>query len=199
MSSSERRELLAKATRDIILTEGEKAATVRGITKKAGMPLSSFHYVYESRESAVRDVWPLLRSDDSYFAVPESVPEGTTPEDLMVAMAVGWFQEAAHNWLQELGELELIVHSLRTEELRHLPREFHSDYESRLCVTIEQGTQVLGLRPVIPVRQIAQMILVVTDGAAKAMIMRPEEFQLEVLLPPLFYGFNRFFEPIDAN
>lgn len=197
MSSAERRELLAEATRDIILSEGEKAATVRAITKKAGMPLSSFHYVYESRESAVRDVWPLLRSDDKYFDMPDEFPEGTTPEELMSAMVIRWLADAPINHLQELGEFELMAHSLRTEELRHLPREFHRDYEAIFIAALEEMVKALGCRPLVPLSRIAQMALIITDGASKAMLIRPEDVDPEQLIPPLFAGFNDFFE-LDA-
>lgn len=87
MSSAERRKLLAEAMRDIIMSEGEKAATVRVIATKANMPLASFHCVCESREEAVRDVGELLRADDSHFDVPSPVP-GSSMEEVITNMVV---------------------------------------------------------------------------------------------------------------
>ncbi|MGO1875842.1 TetR/AcrR family transcriptional regulator [Agrococcus casei] len=196
MRSADRRRLLAQATRDIILTEGEKAATVRAITGRAGMPLSSFHYVYESREEAVREVWPLLRADDSFFAVPE-LPEGTTMEDVIIGMVTSWFRGTAAEPLKELGELELFVHSIRTEELRALPAEFQSTYEELVIGALENAMEQLGVTALIPMRSLARMVLIVTDGASKGMLVNADAIQPDELIPPLFSGFNRFFAAVD--
>ena len=196
MRSEDRRRLLAQATRDIILTEGEKAATVRAITAKADMPLSSFHYVYESREDAVREVWPLLRADDSFFDVPQ-LPATTTMEDVLISMVTSWFRATAAEPLKELGELELFVHSIRTEELRALPAEFQDTYERLIVAAIENAMGQLNVVTTMSLRSLARMVLIVTDGASKGMLVNPGSIDADEVIPPLFRGFNSFFTPAE--
>ncbi|MGO2113162.1 MAG: TetR family transcriptional regulator, partial [Pseudoclavibacter sp.] len=53
MSASERRTALVTATVRLIAREGLAAASTRAIAAEAGMPLSTLHYVFESREQLI--------------------------------------------------------------------------------------------------------------------------------------------------
>lgn len=198
MRSADRRRLLAQTTRDIIQTEGEKAATVRNITSRAGMPLSSFHYVFESREEALRETWPLLRAPDIYFDAGD-IDESMTMEDGITAMLIQWFRGASEHRLQELGELELFVHSLRNEELQHLPRTFQRDYEDRIIAGLAVMADRLGVRAAIPARQLARLVLIITNGASKSILINGDDIDPTDLIPPLVSGFNRFFVPVESD
>lgn len=56
------------------------------------------------------------------------------------------------------GEDEVVLHSLRLDELRHLPGIFQTVCEDLAIKAFEKASSESGVKPNIPLRDLARMI-----------------------------------------
>lgn len=192
MTGAERRRLLAEAALRVIERQGERSATVRAITAEADMPLSTFHYIYETRADVIRDVYRLLRTGDEHF-VPPTVGPNATMSEVIARMLERWFRSVKENHRNELGEMEVITHSIRTPGLQHLPAIFHEEYEERIIGGLKASMKMLGAHATVPLRDIARMVLVIANGAVYT-YLRSEDAVKAGYFATLTAGFDVFFE-----
>ncbi|HIY64936.1 MAG TPA: TetR family transcriptional regulator [Candidatus Agrococcus pullicola] len=193
MTGAERRRLLAEAALRVIERQGERGATVRAITAEAGMPLSTFHYIYETRADVIRDVYRLLRTDDEYF-VPPPTSSNATMSELVGGMLERWFRSVRDNHRNELGEMEVITHSIRTPGLQHLPQLVHAESENRVIEALHACMRMLGVRATVPLHDVARMILIISNGAVYS-YLRCESAVKPGYFGTLLVGIDVFFEP----
>ena len=161
------------------------------------MSLSTFHYVYETRADVMIDVHALLRTSSEHFAVPD-VPAGTPISKVAEMMLRTWFESLRADIKNDLGEMEIIAHSIRTEGLQHLPALFQKDYEDTLLIALDQVTAQLGIRPLIDKREIVRLILIIANGTAYSYLRDPESVS-EAHFGILLAGFDALFEPAGAQ
>lgn len=197
MTGAERRRLLAEAALRVIERHGERGATVRAITAEAEMPLSTFHYIYETRADVIRDVYRLLRTGDEYF-VPPPASSNATMSELVGRMLERWFRSVRENHRNELGEMEVITHSIRTPGLQHLPQLVNEESESRVMEALHECMRMLGVRATVPLRDVARMILIISNGAVYS-YLRSECAVKPGYFGTLLVGIDECFEPVDAE
>ena len=157
------------------------------------MPLSTFHYIYETRADVIRDVYRLLRTDDEYF-VPPPTSSNATMSELVGGMLERWFRSVRDNHRNELGEMEVITHSIRTPGLQHLPQLVHAESENRVIEALHACMRMLGVRATVPLHDVARMILIISNGAVYS-YLRCESAVKPGYFGTLLVGIDVFFEP----
>lgn len=119
MPLSERRDQLIDAAVTVIANQGLSAATTRAIVAEAGMPLASFHHVFESHHTCmVKAMSVLVDRQAADLRFPDPTDE-TLAEYLFRALGV-WVDHLVRFPLQHLAVRELTAYFLRTpHEIAH--------------------------------------------------------------------------------
>lgn len=68
----------------------------------------------------------------------------------------------------EQAMFELFHYSLRTEELADLPRAQYEKYRAMTGEVLEVGARLTGVRWLLPVDDVARLVVVLTDGITLA-------------------------------
>lgn len=163
MNAAERRAALIDATVRIIVREGLASTSTRAIAAEAGMPLSSLHYVFESREQLVG------------LAVREIVAETGLRVDLedidysslgsAVRSSMGQILEfVTENELATLALHECLTFAARSEGLREVGRARRAEDERLTRSVLETAADRLGLRWLVPVEHLASTAVTMVEG-----------------------------------
>lgn len=119
MPIGERRQALVRASLKVIALDGLNAATTRAICTEAGMPLASFHYVFESYNDFIAELLAEVMRIDA-FSLKNQVP----PQENLLENIRAGFQLLLDRLVSEPGQaslmLELWVLINRTPELKYL-------------------------------------------------------------------------------
>jgi DNA-binding transcriptional regulator YbjK len=163
MSSVDRRAELVDAALRVISAEGMGAATTRAIVAEAGMPLASFHYVFESRDALMRELVQHVTGIEASAILEDFTPGRDIRSSIRGALSV-YFDTVTADPSRELAMFELSQYALRTPELRHLAAEQHEQYRSAVRQLLEVGAEHAGVEWTIPVDDLARIVVTITDG-----------------------------------
>lgn len=158
-----RRRDLVEAGLRVIAREGMHGATVRAIVAEAGVPLATFHYVFDSRDQMIGEAYafivlPEVTSD----ALP--LPSGA---DLLTAvqdMLQDWVDRFEAQPQYERAVMEIMAYCKRTPSLQHLPAAVQDRYVEAVSGLIDAVCVRSGHTPAMPIDQLAEIVLHVTDG-----------------------------------
>lgn len=167
VSSADRRAALVQAALRVIDRDGVHAASTRAIVAEAGMPLASFHYAVRSRDELIREVVASVVDGERAAAVDSLVPGA----DLRTTVRAGlqaYFDLVVARPSHEQAMFELFHYSLRTEELADLPRAQYEKYRAMTGEVLEVGARLTGVRWLLPVDDVARLVVVLTDGITLA-------------------------------
>jgi len=167
LSAAERRTALVQAALRVIDRDGVHAASTRAIVAEAGMPLASFHYAMRSRDELIREVIASVVAGERAAAVASLTPGA----DLRATVRAGfqaYFDLVVASPSHEQAMFELFHYSLRTEELADLPRLQYENYHALAREVLHAGAELTGMRWVVPVDEVARLVVVLTDGITLA-------------------------------
>ena len=160
----DRRSSLLSAAIRVIAREGLAAATTRAIVSEAGMPLGSFHYAFDSRETMLAAVIDTVTSEERIAAETTLPPLGTVPE-LAPTLLAGITRyidllEADPEREQALQELSLYAirhnHPAAADQLR----AYHRSAEHSLALAAE----ACAVRWTRPLAEVGRFLVVMLDG-----------------------------------
>jgi AcrR family transcriptional regulator len=163
--SAERRDLLLAAALRVMAREGVAAATTRAIVREAGMSLASFHYAFDSRDEMMRALMAQVVDATRDAAEDRLRLEGEV--DIRTALRDGLRGYLDHLLADPEHEQvlqELSQYALRTPGLDVLARELVERYHDTAAELLERGAQAAGIAWSVPVRQVARMVVTITDG-----------------------------------
>lgn len=144
-------------------------ATVRAITAEAGVPLATFHYVFDSRDEMVGEAYAyfvLPGGDDA----PQLFTEGMSPLDAVRAVLHDWVDRFAEHPEYELAVMEIMAYCTRTPSLAHLPGEVQERYVAIVSTIVASLCERLEIVPIRPLDELAQLVLHVTDGLTYSLL-----------------------------
>jgi AcrR family transcriptional regulator len=158
-----REELIAAATR-VIARDGVAAATTRAIVAEAGMPLGSFHYIFDSRDELLAAVIET-NTEEQKFLVFTSVG---TDEDRSVEAVLRAGLDAYIDWLvadplRELALAELALYAVRTGMTGGTRSQYDVYYRSA-DESLRRVTELTGRSWTVPVGQLARYLVAIVDG-----------------------------------
>lgn len=162
-TAAERRAELIGAGLRVIAREGMHGATVRAIVAEAGVPLATFHYVFDSRDQMIGEAYEHVAAhlDD----VPlDRLPDGTTPLGAARMLLGAWFDRFVERPEQELAVIEIMAHCRRTPSLEHLSHAMQERYLARVTAMVHTICERSGVTSATPPGELAEIILNVGDG-----------------------------------
>lgn len=163
MSAQERRGELIEAALRVIAREGMHGATVRRIVAEAGVPLATFHYVFDSRDEMIGEAYAyiaVLPEDD----LTEVLPADATPEDAVRALLLLWFGRFLEHPEYELAIMEIMAYCARAPQLARLPAEVQERYLDVVVAGVELLRERFGAVGGPSARDVATLFLHTTDG-----------------------------------
>lgn len=171
----QRREQLVAATIAAISEDGMSGTGMRRIAARAGAPLASVHYAFESRLTLLQATMEALIEQSRLVAAGLPVPTGDGPETVIRQHLSAYLAMVRAHQGREAGLVELMLTALHEPALDSLPRALYERYYSvaaEAATTISDG---LGRRWRIPLRQVAQFVVMLTDGLVLAQLATDDE------------------------
>lgn len=167
LTATQRRAELLHAALRVIERDGVHAATTRAIVAEADMPLASFHYAFHSRDEMIRELISSVVSDEGTAAIATL----SSDRDIRTAVRAGlqaYFGLLAGDPGREQAMLELLHYSLRTEDLRDLPRAQYEMYWRTAGDVLRVGAETAGVTWRLPVDQVARLLVTFISGITLA-------------------------------
>jgi DNA-binding transcriptional regulator YbjK len=175
--AQERRESLIAAALRVVARDGIAGATTRAIVAEADMPLASFHYVFESHDELMTEL--IQRAvDEEYRAIAPLLSAGETDAslgDLVREGLVRYLESVKAEPERERGMLELTQYALRDERTRHLARLQYERYTALVEMALEAAAGRTGRRWLVPVGEVARMVVALADGITVSWLVRRDE------------------------
>jgi AcrR family transcriptional regulator len=174
ISAGDRRSALMQAALRVIAARGVTGATTRAIVSEAGMSLASFHYAFESRDAMMRQLIGFVVENETVAAF-ESLRYGS---DIRTALRDGlqaFFEVVISDPGHEQVMFELMQYSLRTPELTDLPGEQYTGYRAAVSGLLETAAADIGVEWLMPVDDVARLVVVLTDGITLAWLADRDE------------------------
>jgi len=166
LAAADRRALLAQAALTVAARDGLAAATTRAIVAEAGMPLASFHYVFDSRdelmaeliEAAVageqRDLAPALAGDARDIGMRDAIRAGLQH----------YFDGVRADPGREKAMMELTQGALREPGFEPLARRQYARYHEVAAAAAETAARLAGSEWTRPLDEVARILVSFTDG-----------------------------------
>lgn len=161
--AEQRRRDLVEAGLRVIAREGMHGATVRAVVAEAGVPLATFHYVFDSRDEMIGEAY-------AYVVLPQAdgdrvpVEAGATATDAVRAVLHDWVDRFVAQPEYELAVMEIMAYCRRTPSLQHLPARVQARYVELVSEIIVAICAEVGAQPKGSLEELAQLVLHVTDG-----------------------------------
>ncbi|MCU1527394.1 MAG: Regulatory protein TetR [Frondihabitans sp.] len=166
-SLAQTREALVDAAIRVIAARGLAAASTRVITAEAGVPLSAFHYAFDSTDHLLDRVIERVLDGERAVGVSALESEGDEPAGLGAMVRHGFEQyldlliaRPEH----EQAMLELTAHMLRTPGREHVAREQYLAYYAAAEVALEHAATRAKTDWMVPVGEVARLTVLLMDG-----------------------------------
>lgn len=176
--AADRRSALVRAALRVVADKGVAQATTRAIVADAGMSLASFHYAFESRDELMAELIRHVVDQEGTAVLPQpaaEIPQGVgEPEPLRQVLRVGlqgYADHLRHDPLREKAMLELTQYALRSPAMRHLAQAQYERYHALAAVALESAAQRSGSVWLLPVGEIARLVVALTDGLTIAWLV----------------------------
>lgn len=159
-SGKARRERLQRAVLELVREQGVAGVTHRSVARKAGVPLASTTYYFETKLDMLRSAFDAFtreaieRLDRSLPAYPSATINVRRAVDLIESVLIEELDEAGRPWVVEL---ELLLAVARDPSLSG----WYSDYQAKLDAALQRLMSDLGSRNA---RQDARILLAFTRG-----------------------------------
>lgn len=179
--AAERRDALVQAALRVVAEGGVTAATTRAIAAEAGMPLASFHYVFDSRDELMAHLVTFVVGQEEAAILPEPI-EGT---DLRGIISAGLWRYAdllRADPLREQAMLELTHYALRSADIADLARRQYEHYFALAASALTAAAAHLGLIWERPVDEVARILVALTDGLTISWLVNRDDAALAAVI-----------------
>lgn len=164
-----RRQQLVAAAFRVIGRDGFAAATTRRVCAEAGAPLASFHYCFSSKQELLTEL-----TEQTMAGLMAAQSEATlleTVEESLVATLRHYWQTVEDDPNRESVLMALTQHALREASLDGVAQRQYMAYHDTARASLEAIAKGLQVNWVLPVEQLARMLVVVTDGVTLAWLV----------------------------
>lgn len=196
MSAGERRGALVQAALRVVARQGVAAATTRAIVAEAGMSLASFHYAFESRDELMSELvsFVLEEQDDALRIMLSGVPgitevvagargpEADPVREVVSAGLRAFFDVVRQDPDREKAMFELTQYAMRTPGLESLARSQYESYYSLAERAIRSVTEALHVRWDRSVRDVAVLLVALTDGLTLGWLVGRDDRSAEAVI-----------------
>lgn len=175
LSVEQRREQLVAATIAAISEDGMSGTGMRKIAARAGAPLASVHYAFESRLTLLQATMEALIDQSRRLATGLPV-DPAAPPDVAIRLHLRAYLDmvAAHRG-REAGLVELMLAALREPALDSLPSSLYQHYYEVAAEAACWISEGLGRSWRLPLRQIARFVVMLTDGLVLGYLATDDE------------------------
>lgn len=174
VESAVRSRQIIAAARVVITRDGVAAATIRAVSKEAGIPLGTLQYVFPTKQQLMRAVIEDLVEEIG------GTLRSSAPLDLGLehALALGirrfWNDLVVGEEPIQLAQYELTTQALRTAGLQDLARRQYEGYTDVVTEWIQQAAARAGEETAIDARQLARLIVAGVDGLILQYVVDPD-------------------------
>ena len=179
--SSDRRALLVQAAIRVIAKRGVAGATTRAIVAEAGMSLASFHYAFRSHSEMMREVVAYVVGAEVASAYA-TLKLGSSIRQVLREGLQSYLDYVIADPGHEQVMQELVHYALRTPGLESLAAEQYEAYHSGVMSVLAEGAAVSGVEWSVPVRDVARLVVTVTDGVTLAWLANRDTAAAERVL-----------------
>ncbi|MGV9714051.1 TetR/AcrR family transcriptional regulator [Gordonia sp. NPDC003424] len=175
MPVERRRELLLEAAFRVIARHGVDGATTRAICTEAGMTLSTFHYVFDSRDDLLA---ALVRrgTDSELAAIAHALSEATAHphegveglRNILRESLFGYVDGVVADPEREQAMISLNQYARQRAGLAPLGSEMYYRYYEAIAYGLATGAQLTGVVWAEPVDELAPLVVAATDGITLA-------------------------------
>lgn len=159
-----RAELLSAAGR-VIARAGVARTSVREVATEAGMPVASFHYVFDSRD-AMLGLLAAAIVEEQRADVVAALSDAPDLPSFVVGALEGWLDRAVADPDAEVVLHELVAWSRWTPGRADLALAVYEQYESAVLAVVAVARDRFGTTWTVPDEDVARLALVLTDGTA---------------------------------
>jgi DNA-binding transcriptional regulator YbjK len=167
LALADRRAALIGAAVRVIARSGLAAATTRAIVAEAGMPLGSFHYVFDSRDDLVAAVIETVTAEEHEAALAALPGTEHAGADLAAILRQGlnsYLDLLVADPQREQALLELSLYAMRQTGSALRPTAQYSAYYSAAAHSLQVAASASGTQWSVPLPQAARLLVTLTDG-----------------------------------
>ena len=170
-----RRELLLDSAFHVIARNGVDGATTRAICAEAGVTLSTFHYVFDSREALLaalvhRGIEMELEAMASALGQGATVgSRGRRGVGLMLSGALTAYIDGVEaDPDREQAMIALNQYARQTDGLRAVGAQMYHSYYDAIANGLAAAAAMAGVTWDRPVRELSPLVVAATDGITLA-------------------------------
>ena len=176
-----RRASLVQAALRVIARDGVAAATTRRIVAEAGMPLASFHYVFDSRDELMAELVNTVVAGEQTDLEPALDP-ATAPLELRAAIRSGlrhYLDGVRADPDREKAMFELTQWALREPGFAPLALRQYDRYYELAERAARDAAELTGSAWRLPVAEVARLLVTFTDGLTIAWLVTRDDAAAE--------------------
>src|SRR5690606_37656334 len=151
----------------VINRDGVHGATTRAIVAEAGVPLATFHYGFRSRDELIRELIAFVVQHEG-LAAEGALHAGSDIRSIVRGGLQAYFDLVASDPSRGQAMFEFFHYAKRSDELRDLPRLQYESYHRAARAVLELGAEHAGVAWVIPIDELARLLVTLTDGITLA-------------------------------
>ncbi|MBM7280256.1 TetR family transcriptional regulator [Gordonia rubripertincta] len=171
MPVEERRELLLESAFRVIARRGVDGATTRAICAEAGVTLSTFHYVFATRDELL-EALVERGTEKELTAVSAALEEGAQEISQGRSGAVAILESALSAYIdgvqtdpdREQAMISLNQYARQTDGLSDLGLQMYLRYYEAIAAALEGVAAATGTGWDRPTAELAPLVLAATDG-----------------------------------
>ncbi|WP_295122410.1 TetR/AcrR family transcriptional regulator [uncultured Leifsonia sp.] len=197
---ADRRAALVQAALRVIARDGVAAATTRRIAGEAGMPLASFHYVFESRDELMAELVNAVVSSEQTDLEP-ALDASRAPLGIRAAIRSGlqhYFDGVRADPDREKAMFELTQWALREPGFAPLAGRQYDRYYELAERAARDAADLTGSTWNRPVAEVARLLVTLTDGVTIAWLVTRDDAAAERALDFAADALAALAAPVDS-
>lgn len=174
VESAVRSRQIVAAARAVITRDGVAAATIRAVSKEAGIPLGTLQYVFPTKQQLMRAVIKNLVEEIGGILRSSAPLDAGLEHALAKGVRSFWNDLVVGEAPIQLAQYELTTQALRTAGLEDMARRQYEGYTDVVTEWIQQAAARAGEETAIDARQLARLIVAGVDGLILQYVVDPD-------------------------
>jgi AcrR family transcriptional regulator len=169
----DRRGQIIAAARTVLARDGVAGITMRSLAAEAGIPLSSLHYAFQSKEQIFRAVLEDVIAEISKDLESYQADGAGLAQTLRLGLRRA-FEHSAHTRDSQLMQYELTTYALRTAGLADLAAWQYEQYCAILAGWCREAATAAGETCAVSFDALARVLLAALDGLILQQLANPD-------------------------
>lgn len=181
ITPADRRAALVQAALRVVARDGVAAATTRRIVAEAGMPLASFHYVFESRDELMAELVNVVVAREQTDLEPAlDVARASTGLRAVIRSGLQHYLDGVRaDPEREKAMFELTQWALREPGFAPLARRQYDRYYELAERAARDAARLTGTAWNRPDAEVARLLVTLTDGVTMAWLVTRDDAAAE--------------------